>query len=123
MRFVDYTKASSFWTGAGMRTCSRLFRDRIISSHFPVKLNAFNIALIPSLPLPYFKCSRHILLNAYMQAVHVDHLPPGTYSVMMRAAPLAMIRSPTHESDCMVDTVKITGSIPDDQQLSQRQPM
>ena len=52
-----------------------------------------------------------------MHAMRVEHLPPGTYSVLMMAAPLAMVRGPTHKSDYMAYTVKITGWIPDDQRL------
>ena len=43
-----------------------------------------------------------MLLNAYMHAMHVNHLPPGTYSVLMMAAPVAMVRSPAHESDKLI---------------------
>ena len=75
------------------------------------------MALTPLPPLPppaMLECGGHILLNAYMHAMHVEPSPilPGTYSVIIMAAPVAMVRGPTHESDCKVDTVKIEGSIP-----------
>ena len=86
-------------------------RDRIISSHFAGKVNSFNVALTPSLPpSAILKRGRHILLNAYMRAMQVDHLPHTM------AVPVAMVRSPAHESGTL-DTVEIAGLIPDNQRL------
>ena len=83
-----------------------LLRDRIISSHFAGKLNSLD----PLPPPTILKYGGLILLNAYMRAMHVDHLPHTI------AVPVAMVRSPAHESGTL-DTVEIASLIPDDQRL------
>ena len=97
---------------ASRMTCDSDVRDRIISSHFAGKLNSFNMALTPLPPPAILKCGGHILLNAYMHAMHRPS-PTTRWRCPWRwyAAPRMSRAAVT------LGTVEIAGLIADDQRL------